>query len=685
MRTRGADKTIFKLAFLLGLLAGAAGLPPSAFAAAPMKINFQGRLEESGVPVDAQKRFIFKMYDDASAGTLIWTSLPEDVLVIDGVFSVVLGSGTPVDLSTTAFAGSGVRYIEVSVDGVTLSPRQEILSAPYALVAQTLSADAKVRISSLDAGELGADHAVKTPQVGLANNVMLSSATAAEGGGVSVSTNIFIAGYSTAAKYYGDGSALTGIGSGAADNLGNHTAAANLKMGPYQITGSGAVTMSSFTALGAGLSAAQWRLAGGNMLLSSASASQLGGVYVSTNMFIVGIASASKFFGDGSSLTGIPVRYYETRVLGGGAGATAEIGYFNYSNGAHNLYISVAVSESNSWSVSKQYAIPITYGMTGGGYLDALPLASSVRSDANDFALEVNVNMETAMLRLRRTAGSVPATAMILIEQSGPSGDVFTPAYGSLNISSFAGILPVTPLTQTKGRVGIGTAVPATKLHMSSGTLTIDGDAAASIIVSGSIGIGTAGPQAALDIVSAGASPNDFAQIWRKPGGEIVSSMSATGVMMAKKFIGDGSGLTGTQGDDLGDHTATMALNMNGNSIVNASSGAFSASLTVAGRPVLTDSGVSAAEGATIASDRASVRLTGAGGAVTLNGAAPVAPGIPGQVMIMVGGSDTNTVTIPAGGDLQLAGQVPFRLGLDDVLVIGYYGGRWVEVQRSDN
>ncbi len=685
MRARAADKTIFKLALSLGLFAVIAGGAPRAFAAAPMKINFQGRLEESGLPVNAQKRFVFKMYDDAAAGTLIWTSQPEDVLVVDGVFSIVLGTGTPLNISTSSFAGPGSRYIEVSVEGVTLSPRQEVLSAPYALVAQTLSPDAKVRISSLDADDLGAAHALKAAQVGLADNVQISSTTGAEGGGVRVSSNIFIAGYATAAKYYGDGSALTGIGSGAADNLGNHTATANLKMGPYQIIGGGAVTMSSFTATGSGLSAAQWRLAGGNMLISSASASQLSGVYVSTNMFIVGIASASKFFGDGSALTGIPVRYYETRVLGGGAGTTAEIGYFNYSNGAHNLYLYVTVSESNVWSVSKQYSIPVSYGMTGGGYLDALPFSSAVRSAANDFALEVNVNMETVMLRLRRTAGAAPAMAMIAIEQTGPSGDVFTPAYGSLNTSSFIGILPVTQLTQTGGRVGVGTAAPATKLHMSSGTLTIDGDAVNSIVASGRIGIGTADPQAALDIVSAGAAPTDFAEIWRKSGGEIVSSMSATGVMMAKKFIGDGSGLTGTFGDNLGNHTATADLNMSGNSVVNASSGAFSNSLTVAGRPVLSDTGMAVADGETIASGHASVRLTGAGGAVTLNGATPVAPGVPGQVMVMVGGSDTNTVTVPAGGDLQLAGRVPFKLGLDDVLVIGYYGGRWVEVQRSDN
>lgn len=91
------------------------------------------------------------------------------------------------------------------------------------------------------------------------------------------------------------------------------------------------------------------------------------------------------------------------------------------------------------------------------------------------------------------------------------------------------------------------------------------------------------------------------------------------------------------------------------------------------------------AEGATISADRASVRLAGSGGAVTLNGALPIAGGISGQVMVIVGDNDTNTVTVPAGGNLNLTGQMPFSLGLNDVLIIGYYGTNWVEVQRSDN
>lgn len=80
------------------------------------------------------------------------------------------------------------------------------------------------------------------------------------------------------------------------------------------------------------------------------------------------------------------------------------------------------------------------------------------------------------------------------------------------------------------------------------------------------IGIGTETALAALDVVSTGTASNQFAQIWRDKSGVVRSSMSATGIMMATKFIGDGSGLTGLSGgaDNLGNHTATQNLNMSG-------------------------------------------------------------------------------------------------------------------------
>ena len=49
-------------------------------------------------------------------------------------------------------------------------------------------------------------------------------------------------------------------------------------------------------------------------------------------------------------------------------------------------------------------------------------------------------------------------------------------------------------------------------------------------------------------VVSTGTASNIYAQIWRNGNGVIVSSVSSTGVVMASRFVGDGSGLTGLAG-----------------------------------------------------------------------------------------------------------------------------------------
>ncbi|MCX5790651.1 MAG: hypothetical protein NTY45_00275, partial [Elusimicrobia bacterium] len=90
------------------------------------------------------------------------------------------------------------------------------------------------------------------------------------------------------------------------------------------------------------------------------------------------------------------------------------------------------------------------------------------------------------------------------------------------------------------GKVGIGTAAPTGLFQVGGGSLTV--------LSSGNIGVGTTAPQGRLDIVAGGNAATDMAQIWRNSSGDIVSSMSATGVISASTFtgtfVGDGSGLT---------------------------------------------------------------------------------------------------------------------------------------------
>ena len=132
------------IGFMLGLL-----LCVQARAGAPLRINFQGRLEESGQAAAGAKTFVFKIYDAVSGGTPVWTSQPQSATLTNGVFSVILETGAPANanLSTATFSGS--RFVAISVNGTDLSPRQEIVSAPYSLVSQSLSSDARISLSNL--------------------------------------------------------------------------------------------------------------------------------------------------------------------------------------------------------------------------------------------------------------------------------------------------------------------------------------------------------------------------------------------------------------------------------------------------------------------------------------------------------------------------------------------------------
>ncbi|HBB66246.1 MAG TPA: hypothetical protein DCZ93_02880 [Elusimicrobia bacterium] len=81
------------------------------------------------------------------------------------------------------------------------------------------------------------------------------------------------------------------------------------------------------------------------------------------------------------------------------------------------------------------------------------------------------------------------------------------------------------------------------------------------VLISGNVGISTGAPAARLDVLAGGATPADMAQLWRNSAGTIVSSVSATGVIMASKFIGDGSGLSGISGGSSGPSIDVSTIN----------------------------------------------------------------------------------------------------------------------------
>jgi hypothetical protein len=129
-------KMIIGIYFLVLLMTGAIILGQSA----PQLINFQGRLTDTlGQPLDGQTvDLTFTFYATESGGTVYLTVLQEDVLVIGGIYSLLIGSGTITPGAENTLAELFNRHQDVWM-GVQVNsdpemvPRSRITSVPYAL------------------------------------------------------------------------------------------------------------------------------------------------------------------------------------------------------------------------------------------------------------------------------------------------------------------------------------------------------------------------------------------------------------------------------------------------------------------------------------------------------------------------------------------------------------------------
>jgi len=113
--------------------------------------SYQGKLTDAGVPANGTYIMQFSLWDAASGGTSAGTLSDLNVNVRDGVFNVQL------DFGSAAVSGNAI-YLEFAVKKLpgdaytTLSPRQQILSAPHAIKSGTAgSSDDSAKLGGVDA------------------------------------------------------------------------------------------------------------------------------------------------------------------------------------------------------------------------------------------------------------------------------------------------------------------------------------------------------------------------------------------------------------------------------------------------------------------------------------------------------------------------------------------------------
>lgn len=122
-------------AFCLGLLAVAATATAEPLGSA---FTYQGQLKSAGVPVNGSVDLVFTLWDDPFDASpfhqIGFESLWPGTAVSGGVFTVTL------DFGYGAFDGNA-RWLQIEVNGATLTPRQLLTATPFALYAAAIPLD----------------------------------------------------------------------------------------------------------------------------------------------------------------------------------------------------------------------------------------------------------------------------------------------------------------------------------------------------------------------------------------------------------------------------------------------------------------------------------------------------------------------------------------------------------------
>ena len=153
---RSAIRSVLAWVVALALLA------QPALAQVPELINYQSRLTNSaGLPLNGAQSLVFRVYDAETAGTLLAETAAIPVTANQGLVSAKIPA------AASLFSGPG-RWLEVAVNGETLSPRTQLLSVPYAFRSASSSNEALLtyRLMGISLPRLNVDGGAVVPATG---------------------------------------------------------------------------------------------------------------------------------------------------------------------------------------------------------------------------------------------------------------------------------------------------------------------------------------------------------------------------------------------------------------------------------------------------------------------------------------------------------------------------------------
>ncbi|MBL8878408.1 MAG: hypothetical protein JNG88_04740 [Phycisphaerales bacterium] len=189
--------------FIRSLVIVAAGAAAGAFAQ-QQPFTYQGQLKNGANPFNGTANMTFRLFDAATGGTMIDQEVINNVSVSNGLFTVTLGN-TEEYRFYGAFSDAPT-WLEITVNGTTLSPRQFITYAPKAQYAErAASLDVPVYLSDTT------DAAPVAAFINYGNNHGASAATYSTTYGAGITGQAFGSGPSYGGAFSANHSAAAGM------------------------------------------------------------------------------------------------------------------------------------------------------------------------------------------------------------------------------------------------------------------------------------------------------------------------------------------------------------------------------------------------------------------------------------------------------------------------------------------
>ncbi len=164
----------FTLSVLVTFLAPT--LTAAVRAEAPLGTAFvyQGQLKQSGLPVSGNLDMEFRLFDAPALGNQVGNPVTlGSVDVTNGLFSVTLNSAG--EFGSGAFNGNE-RWLQITIDAVILTPRQEVTPAPYSVRARE-GAGGPHALNITSSGDVGIGTTNATAKLHVAGTTLLNGVT----------------------------------------------------------------------------------------------------------------------------------------------------------------------------------------------------------------------------------------------------------------------------------------------------------------------------------------------------------------------------------------------------------------------------------------------------------------------------------------------------------------------------